>query len=74
MLDSVKASCRNSLTIAWARLQVVVGVLCGALVAASEIAQTTNAQQILPPAYIPVALVIMGVITETARRRKEWQK
>jgi putative effector of murein hydrolase len=69
----VKAWFRNSLTIFWARLQIAAGVAIGVAGQAVEIMQASNAVQLMPPKWTSLALCLMGVITELARRRKEWQ-
>lgn len=73
-MTSVKAWFRNSLTIFWARFQVGAGVALIAAGQAAEIMQAVNITQVMPPAWAPFVLMGMGVITEVARRRKEWQK
>ncbi|MEH2525878.1 MULTISPECIES: hypothetical protein [unclassified Bradyrhizobium] len=53
---------RNSGTIAWARLQILVGCIWVAL-------QATDLSPLLPPKYFTAWLIISGFITEYIRRR-----
>lgn len=63
----------NSLTIFWARVQMFAGVALGGLAFTAEILQAANVGQALPPQWAAWTLVLLGVVTELARRRKEWQ-
>lgn len=74
MVPKLKSWCRHSLTIAWARLQVAAGIVLVVAAEAVEILQAANAQALVPPRWNGLVLVAMGIITETARRRKEWQR
>jgi hypothetical protein len=62
MWDSIKAWFRSSLTIAWARLLSVGGLVLGVL-------QAVDITPAIPPQYWPYYLVAIGVFTELARRR-----
>jgi hypothetical protein len=69
-MDALKSWFKNSVTILWARVQVVAG-LAGAAV--FGLAQDPNiggaVQQILKPEYVPYYIIAIGLITELARRR-----
>jgi hypothetical protein len=70
MWVKVKAWFRNSVTIVWARIVA----LCGLLLVAGQSAiadPTVNGavQQLLQPQYIPYYVIAIGLITEIARRR-----
>ena len=62
MWDKIKAFFKNSMTIFWARVQVLLAVVWGVL-------STVDLSPILPSKWLPVWLVISGVVTELARRR-----
>ena len=62
MCEKIKAWCKHSLTIAWARMQFLLAALWTALSA-------TDLTPLLSPKWVPVWLVISGFITEVTRRR-----
>ena len=62
MWERIKTWFRHSLTIFWARVQMVLAVVWGVLV-------TADLSPLLPPKWLPIWLVISGVVTELARRR-----
>ncbi|MBS0536868.1 MAG: hypothetical protein JSR72_22650 [Proteobacteria bacterium] len=70
MWDSIKAWFKNSVTILWARLVAVVGLL---LAAGQSVLQDPNVasavQAALQPQYVPYYVIAIGLITELARRR-----
>ena len=70
MWDKIKACFKNSLTILWARLVAVVGLL---LAAGQSVLQDPNVasavQAALQPKYVPYYVIAIGLITELARRR-----
>lgn len=74
MTDIKTWRCWTSLTIFWARLQMLAGAALLALASGVEIAEAANVQSVLPPKWSGIALFVMGCVTEAARRRKEWQK
>lgn len=70
MWDKIKAAFKNSVTILWARLVALVGVLLASgqsLVADPNIDAAIHA--VLKPQYIPYYVIAIGLITELARRR-----
>jgi hypothetical protein len=70
MWDKVKAWFKHSLTILWARIVALVGLL---LAAGEQLLQDPNinsaVQSALQPKLIPYYVVAIGLITELARRR-----
>jgi hypothetical protein len=70
MWDHIKAWFKNSVTILWARLQVVAGLMVASAFALLQDPNVTNAlQSMLQPKFIPYYVVAIGLITELARRR-----
>lgn len=71
MFEKIKAWFRNSLTIFWARIQWIVGILGGGLIVAfSGYDFTQLASMDIKAAFKMLAAVgISGVLTEIARRR-----
>jgi len=73
MWDKIKAKLKtwfkDSETIFWARLQMLVGAL-GAIVTSLMQSPDINAaiQAVLKPEYVPYYVIGFGVITEIARR------
>ncbi|HSL78714.1 MAG TPA: hypothetical protein VK877_03550, partial [Pseudolabrys sp.] len=60
----------NSLTILWARIQVLAGLLAAFLMALATDPNVTGAIQVaLEPRFIPYYVIAIGLITEVARRR-----
>jgi hypothetical protein len=60
----------NSLTILWARVQVLVGLLAASLMALATDPNVTGAIQVaLEPKFIPYYVIAIGLVTEVARRR-----
>lgn len=70
MLQKIKASFRHSLTILWARLVALLGLL---LAVGEQVLQDPNVasavQTALQPKYVPYYVIAIGLITELARRR-----
>jgi hypothetical protein len=70
MWDKVKAWFKHSLTILWARIVALVGLL---LAASDSLLNDPNLsaamQSILQPKYVPYFVIVIGVVTELARRR-----
>ncbi len=70
MWNKIKAWFKNSITILWARVVALSGLL---LVAAQSLLQDPNVaaaiQSVLQPRFIPYYVIAIGVITEIARRR-----
>lgn len=70
MWERLKASCKHSLTILWARMIACAGVLlmsAQSLIADPAINDAMRA--LLKPAYIPYYVIAIGLITEIVRRR-----
>jgi hypothetical protein len=65
-----KAWFRNSMTILWARIVAIAGLL---LAAGQSLLADPNIngaiQQVLQPKYIPYYVIAIGLVTELARRR-----
>jgi lysozyme family protein len=67
----IKQWCKNSETIFWARLQVLLGS-AAAIVMAVAADPSVNAaiQAVLKPEYVPYYVIAFGVLTEVLRRRR----
>ncbi len=70
MWEQIKTAFRHSVTILWARLLAVAGLL---LAAGEQVLQDPNVasavQAALQPKYVPYYVIAIGLITELARRR-----
>jgi hypothetical protein len=70
MWFKIKSWFGNSVTILWARVQVLAGLLAAFLMALASDANVTGAVQVaLEPKFIPYYVIAIGLITEIARRR-----
>lgn len=70
MWSEIKSWFGNSLTILWARIQVLAGLLAASLMALASDPNVTAAIQVaLEPRFIPYYVIAVGLITEIARRR-----
>jgi hypothetical protein len=70
MWSKTKSWFGNSLTILWARIQVLAGLLAAFLMALATDPNVTGAiQAALEPRFIPYYVIAIGLITEIARRR-----
>jgi hypothetical protein len=70
MWNKVRFWFRNSVTIVWARLQVLARLVVACLMALASDPNITGAiQAALQPKYIPYYVIAIGLITEMARRR-----
>jgi hypothetical protein len=70
MWNKIRSYFKNSITIFWARVQVLGGVAAATLMALASDANVTGAvQAALQPKYIPYYVITIGLITEIARRR-----
>ena len=70
MFSKIRSWFKNSVTIFWARMQVVGGVAAATVMALTSDPNVTNAiQTALQPKYIPYYIIAVGLITEIARRR-----
>ena len=70
MWSKIKSWFENSLTILWARIQVLAGLGAAFLMALAADPNVTGAIQVaLEPKFIPYYVIAIGLITEIARRR-----
>ena len=70
MWSKTKSWFGNSLTILWARIQVLAGLLAAFLMALATDPNVTGAIRVaLEPRFIPYYVIAIGLITEIARRR-----
>jgi hypothetical protein len=70
MWSKTKSWFGNSLTILWARIQVLAGLLAAFFMALAADPNVTGAIQVaLEPRFIPYYVIAIGLITEVARRR-----
>ena len=70
MWIKAKSSFKNSITILWARIQMLAGVVAASLLALAQDPNVTGAiQTVLQPKFIPYYVIAIGLITEIARRR-----
>jgi hypothetical protein len=70
MWDKIKAWFKYSVTILWARVMSLAGLL---LMAGQSLLQDVNVsaaiQSLLQPKFVPYYVIAIGIITELARRR-----
>lgn len=70
MWSKIKYLFRNSVTILWARIQMLAGLLAASLMALATDPNVTGAIQVaMDPKFIPYYVIAIGLITEIARRR-----
>lgn len=70
MWDKIKAWFCYSVTILWARVVALAGILLAALESvAGDPAVNAAIQQALQPKFIPYYVIAIGLVTELARRR-----
>lgn len=69
MWTSIKSFFRDSETLAWARLQVALGVIAGAL----TFIDPSLLAGVLPAEWFPWVLLLNGLATEYLRRRRDDQ-
>jgi hypothetical protein len=70
MWNKTRSWFKNSITILWARVQILAGLAAATLMALASDPNVTGAvQAALQPKYIPYYVIIIGLITEVARRR-----
>lgn len=70
MSGKIKAWFRHSVTILWARLVAVAGLLLAAAESMLQDPKVASAvQAALQPKYVPYYVIAIGLITELARRR-----
>ena len=69
MWSKTKSWFGNSLTILWARIQVLAGLLAAFLMALATDPNVTGAVQVaLVPRFIPYYVIAIGLITEATPR------
>lgn len=70
MWTKTKSLFKNSMTILWARLQVLAGLVVALLLAIAQDPNVTGAiEALLRPEFIPFYIIAIGLVTEIARRR-----
>ncbi len=70
MWTKIKAWCKHSITILWARSVALMGLLLAAAQSVLADPTVTGAiQTALQPQYIPYYVIAIGLVTEIARRR-----
>lgn len=69
MFDKIKAWFKHSVTILWARIQVLLGALGATIVGLASDPSFQGAVQSFVKDYWWACLIIFGLITELARRR-----
>jgi hypothetical protein len=70
MLDKIKAWFKHSLTVLWARIVTLAGVVMAIFESLLQDPTINSAiQSALQPKYIPYWVIGIGVLTELARRR-----
>jgi hypothetical protein len=70
MWNKIRSWFSNSVTILWARVQVLAGLTAALLMALASDPNVTGAiQSALQPKLIPYYVIAVGLITEIARRR-----
>ena len=70
MWNKIKIWFKNSVTILWARLQVLAGIIAAFVMALASDPNVTGAvQTALQAKFIPYYVIAIGLITEIARRR-----
>ena len=70
MWDKIRAWFKSSVTILWARVQVLAGALAAAVFALLQDPAITDAlRSAMQPKFIPYYVIAIGLITELARRR-----
>ena len=67
MWNKIRSWFRNSVTILWARVQVLAGLTAASLMALAS--DPGAIQSALQPKFIPYYVIAVGLITEIARRR-----
>jgi hypothetical protein len=70
MWNKTKSWFKNSVTIVWARVQMLAGIVAASLMALASDPHVTGAiETALRPKYFPYYVIAIGLITEIARRR-----
>lgn len=67
MWQKLWAWCKRSETLAWARLQMLLGILAAAL----TYVDPHMLAGVLPPAWLPWIVLASGIATEYLRRRRD---
>lgn len=66
MIEAFRKWFKDSETIAWARLQVLVGLVLGVLTALDP----NLIGAVLPEKWVPIWFLFSGIVTEVARRNR----
>lgn len=66
MIEAFRKWIKDSETIAWARLQVLVGLVLGVLTALDP----NLIGAVLPEKWVPIWFLFSGIVTEVARRSR----
>jgi len=70
MWEKIKTAFKNSVTILWARLLALAGIVLASLQALAGDPNIAGAvQQLLKPQFIPWYVIGIGIVTELCRRR-----
>ena len=70
MWDQIKTSFKHSVTILWARVVAIAGLLLMAGQSLLSDPSVSGAiQSVLQPKFVPYYVIAIGLITELARRR-----
>jgi len=70
MWNKIKARFKRSLTILWARLMTLGGAIMATLLSLTSDPNVSAAlHTILQPRFIPYYVIVIGLVTELARRR-----
>jgi hypothetical protein len=70
MWEKIKAAFKHSVTILWARVVALVGILLASGQGLLDDPNVSGAiQSLLRPQYIPYYVIAIGLITELCRRR-----
>jgi lysozyme family protein len=71
MWAAIRKWCKDSETIFWARLQVLLGSAAAIVMAvAADPSVDAAIQAVLKPAYVPYYVIAFGLLTEVLRRRR----
>jgi len=70
MWNKIKSWFKHSTTILWARIQVFIGLVVASLIPLASDPNVSSAiQSALQPKFISYYVIMIGLITEIARRR-----
>lgn len=69
-MDKLKAFFKRSVTILWARLVALAGIVMGFVpMLLSDSSLNDAIRAVLDPKYVPFYILAIGVVTELCRRR-----